>query len=87
MNGHKLLLDTNIVIDWFAEETSVISNLKNAKQIFIPSIVIGELYFGAELSTRKNENFAKISGLMRDFKILTVDAKDITILWFYKIHA
>src|SRR5437868_1617836 len=75
MAGEKLLLDTNIVIDWFAVDSVVIANLKRAKQIFIPSIVIGELYFGAELSVRKEENFGKIAGLIRDFKIFSVDAK------------
>ncbi len=50
MSG-KYLLDTNIVISLFAEEKSVLDSLNKAEEVFVPSIVIGELNFGARKST------------------------------------
>jgi len=46
------LLDTNIVIALFAGEQSVLDHLKDANEVYIPSIVIGELYFGAHKSSQ-----------------------------------
>ena len=56
----RFLLDTNIVIALFANEAVVQANLANAAEVFIPSIVLGELYYGANKSLRVAENVAKI---------------------------
>ena len=59
MNG-KYLLDTNIVIALFAKNPSLESHIKKATEIFIPSIVIGELFFGAFKSGQSKTNIARI---------------------------
>lgn len=59
MNG-RLLLDTNIVIALFAEDNSVQEHLAKADEVFIPSIVLGELYYGARKSTHAEANLARI---------------------------
>ena len=46
MSG-KYLLDTNIVIALFAEDPSVQKHFAKAREIYIPSTVIGKLFFGA----------------------------------------
>ena len=56
----RFLLDTNIVIALFAKEAVVQANLANAAEVFTPSIVLGELYYGANKSLRVAENIAKI---------------------------
>lgn len=43
----KYLLDTNVIIALFADEPVIKNNLAEAEEVFIPSIAIGELYFGA----------------------------------------
>lgn len=55
MNG-RYLLDTNVIIALFAGEEAVRENLASAEEIFLSSIAIGELYFGARKSTRVTEN-------------------------------
>jgi tRNA(fMet)-specific endonuclease VapC len=59
MSG-KCLLDTNIVIALFANETPVKENLAKTEEVFIPSVIIGELYYGAHKSARARENIARI---------------------------
>jgi hypothetical protein len=49
MSG-RYLLDTNIIIALFADEASVRTNLAQADEVFIPSLAIGELYYGASTS-------------------------------------
>lgn len=59
MSG-RYLLDTNIVIALFAQDPSVQKHITKAREIFIPSKVIGELFFGAFKSSRPKENITRI---------------------------
>lgn len=72
MNG-RFLLDTNIVIAIFANEANVQARLVNAKEIFVPAIVPGELYYGAYKSSRITENLAKIDGFAAGSAVLVSD--------------
>ena len=60
MDG-KYLLDTNIVIALFAADTGVVEKLEIAEEVFVPSVVIGELS-GLTLVTRDN-HFTEVDGL------------------------
>lgn len=68
------LLDTNIVIALFAGEQSVLDHLKDANEVYIPSIVIGELYYGAHKSSQVNKNMKRIEALIASNIILACDA-------------
>jgi tRNA(fMet)-specific endonuclease VapC len=59
MNGN-FLLDTNIVIAIFAQEKTVLQRLAEADQVFVSSIVLGELYYGAQKSGRRAENITRV---------------------------
>ncbi|MEA5420996.1 type II toxin-antitoxin system VapC family toxin [Spirulina sp. CCNP1310] len=74
MNG-RFLLDTNIVIALFANEVQIKENLAQANAIFIPSIVIGELSYGARKSGRVEANLAKIDLFVGDSTILVCDTE------------
>jgi tRNA(fMet)-specific endonuclease VapC len=74
MNG-KLLLDTNIVIALFSNEEQVIKELKHAPAIYVPSIVLGELYFGANKATQTEANLEKIANFASLNTILNCDAE------------
>ncbi|MDH5669529.1 MAG: hypothetical protein OEY86_16140 [Nitrospira sp.] len=63
MSG-SVLLDTNIVIGLFAVDSSVLSHLSKTDSIFIPSIVLGELYFGAYKSARPDDDVRRINELL-----------------------
>ena len=59
MNG-RYLLDTNIIIALFAQEEIIQERLNQAVEVFLSSIVLGELYYGAERSIRVDENMQRI---------------------------
>jgi len=46
MSG-RFLLDTNIVIALFGDDASVVDAVAGATEVFVPAIVIGELWYGA----------------------------------------
>jgi tRNA(fMet)-specific endonuclease VapC len=59
MSG-RCVLDTNIIIALFADDPAIENNLAKATEVFVPSIAIGELCFGARKSGRVKENLARI---------------------------
>ena len=73
MNG-RFLLDTNIVIAIFSKEAKVQAYLVNATEVFVPAVVLGELYYGAYKSSRVTENIAKIDGFAAKNAVLISDA-------------
>ncbi|NES69333.1 MAG: type II toxin-antitoxin system VapC family toxin, partial [Okeania sp. SIO2D1] len=59
----------------FANEASVKSNLAQASEVFIPSFVIGELFYGARKSGRVEANLARVDDLIASSTILVCDAE------------
>ncbi len=74
MSG-RFLLDTNIVIALFADGATIKNNLVQASEVFIPSIVIGELCYGARKSGRVEANLARVDELVASSTILGCDAE------------
>jgi tRNA(fMet)-specific endonuclease VapC len=68
------LLDTNIVIAFFAREPGIVQAVSIAGQVSVPIIVLGELYFGAHGSGRVAANLAQIEVLTRRTAIVPCDA-------------
>lgn len=74
MSG-RYLLDTNIIIALFADEAVIKNNLAQANEVFIPSIAIGELCYGARKSGRSQQNLAKVDELVANSTVLGCDAE------------
>ncbi|MEM6500550.1 MAG: PIN domain-containing protein [Cyanobacteria bacterium P01_C01_bin.89] len=74
MSG-RYLLDTNIIIALFGNETTVVNQLRDADAVFVPSFVIGELCYGARKSGSVQSNLAKVDDFIGDSQILSCDAE------------
>lgn len=72
MNG-KLLLDTNAVVALFGRDPGIQNRLQSAAEVFVPVIVLGELYFGADNSSRPVENHAQLDQFAASNSILLCD--------------
>jgi tRNA(fMet)-specific endonuclease VapC len=68
------LLDTNIIIAAFAQETAVQSQLAAAADVFVPTIALGELYHGARQSGRAAANLARVDQFAANSTVLGCDA-------------
>lgn len=73
MNG-RFLLDTNIIIALFAKDPAIHEHIANAAEVFIPCIVIGELYFGAFYSLKIRENLTRIDEFALNNTVLVYDS-------------
>ncbi len=70
MNGN-ILLDTSIVIPFFNNDISIREKLSKAQNVFVPFVVIGELYYGAYKSFRTIENIRRIDIFVNDSVVLS----------------
>jgi tRNA(fMet)-specific endonuclease VapC len=73
MSG-RYLLDTNIIIDLLSNEDAVKAKLAGTEEAFISIITIGELFYGAEKSSRPAENVRRIENLAAISTVLGCDA-------------
>ena len=55
----RFLPDTNIVIALFAAEQSVVNAFSAADEVFLSTVVLGELYYGARKSTEMLTNILR----------------------------
>lgn len=74
MNG-KYLLDTNIVIELWRRNASVAERLRGAEEVFISTIVLGELYYGAFRSSRVEHNLTLIEEFASNNTVLYCDSE------------
>lgn len=77
MSGSRFLIDTNIVVDFFKGDRTINRNLSEG-EIFISSIVVGELYFGAYasmLAKNRKKRLEEITLFISKYPILEVDEK------------
>lgn len=72
MSG-RFLLDSNIIIALFANEKAVLDAINEADEVFVPSVVIGELYYGAQKSGKRQLNIARVDSFVEANVILGAD--------------
>ncbi len=73
MTGNKFLLDTNIIAAWLKGEKTIADKIDKAKEIYIPIIVVGELYYGALYSTQVQKNIGNIQRITSHYNVLQID--------------
>ncbi len=72
MSG-KYLFDTNVIIALFSDDTAIKNRLRNA-EVFVPSIALGELYYGAYKYIRREANVKKVEEFSESSLVLVCDA-------------
>ncbi|SIT31203.1 tRNA(fMet)-specific endonuclease VapC [Filimonas lacunae] len=79
MIGNRFALDTNIVSAWLKGEEGVADKIDNA-EVYVPIVVIGELYYGAAYSLHVQKNIKDVQQITRNYELLLID-EDTTILY------
>lgn len=71
------LLDTDIIIDFFNNDNSIVKNIEKRKNIplYINSLTLCELYRGAFLSSNPEEEQKNIFKLLMNTEFISLDKK------------
>lgn len=72
MNG-SFLLDTNIVIGILEGDKAITRKLYPQMRLYLTSIVMGELFFGAHRSGRVHHNLERLRLLSKAYPVLPCD--------------
>jgi tRNA(fMet)-specific endonuclease VapC len=67
------LLDTHAVIALFANNSAITHLLVKLPDVSVPVVAIGELFYGAEKSTRVMENREQVEIFIATRKVLPID--------------
>jgi tRNA(fMet)-specific endonuclease VapC len=73
MNGRHLL-DTNIVVALLNDDPEIKARIGEALEVFLSSVTLGELYFGAARSGRPEDNARRIDDFADVCTIVGVDS-------------
>ncbi len=79
MTGSNLLLDTSAVIELFKGNPLVSSRLEKETTITIPSIVLGELYFGVYRSSNPVKHMQQVKQFIDNCEVFPIDAETAEI--------
>ena len=69
----KHLLDTNIVVAFFAADEAVRIKMAELSETYVPVVVVAELYFGAICSRQKDANVRRIDEFISSSSIVSCD--------------
>jgi tRNA(fMet)-specific endonuclease VapC len=72
MSG-SFLLDTNIVVGLFIDDSAITNQFLQSPNIILSATVLGELYYGAQKSTRLDENLARIGRFLEGVAVIEND--------------
>src|SRR5437868_9052482 len=70
----EILADTNVVVAVFKRQATVVHRIAAAAEIYVPSVCIRELIFGALKSTNQAHNLQRIDEFIASSVILPCDA-------------
>lgn len=71
MNG-DVLLDTSVVIPYFKKDASIGRPFQGASVLYLPSVVLGELYCGAYQCVNRTKPLAEIKNFLSAVVVVSV---------------
>lgn len=67
------ILDSNIIIDLFRGDIKTIEKLQHISLIYVPVIVLGELFYGANISNQVQKRLDEIEDFTTTVRLLNCD--------------
>lgn len=84
--NREYALDTNIIIELFKGNREIADKIDQAKSIYLPIHALGELYFGAENSDRRQYHLQQINTLLELVQVLNTSGKTAQFYGIIKTH-
>ena len=84
MSGKNYLLDTNILVAFFNGDTAVTQKVNELTAVQLSPVVIGELYYGAFKSAKRQQNLQRIRSFLSLCHVLPSDEE--TSYWYGHIR-
>lgn len=69
----RVLLDTSAIVDLFAGDPAIQGALATAEEVFASSVALGELFYGAQRSSRPRANLYQVEAFASAVAVLACD--------------
>lgn len=73
LTSTEFVLDTNVAIDFINHPQESLARVPDVAILNVPTIVLGELFFGARKSSRFDENAANVEHFAASSQLIVVD--------------
>lgn len=80
----KYLLDTSVLVLSLKQDTTIRKRLSATEVSYIPSIALGELYYGAEHSVHVEKGLAEVNELAEAMIIVSTDSTTAKVYGYVK---
>ena len=77
----SVLVDTSIVVDYFRQDLTLHEKIDQVEDVYVPLVVLGELFYGAHKSTQKDKALAQVLEFSRGCIVLFPDETTAESLW------
>jgi tRNA(fMet)-specific endonuclease VapC len=71
--NNSYLLDTSVLVFVLKQDVVILKRMVAVQPVYISSITLGELYYGAEHSAHVERSLAEVNGLAKTATILATD--------------
>ena len=71
MSG-EIALDTSIAVHFLNGDTEIVSRVLALPKVILPTVAVGELWFGAENSARSLQNLARYREFIESCNVVPV---------------
>ena len=68
------LLDTSVLVLSLRQDATTLKRLSRAKELYVSSIALGELYYGAARSVHVEKSFGEVDGIAQNMTTLITDS-------------
>lgn len=82
---NSICIDTNTYVAFLEGDKQVVDYIKNADEIILPFIVVGELYYGFYRGTKAAQNISNLNRFLRSNRVKTIHSSDYTAATFGEI--
>jgi tRNA(fMet)-specific endonuclease VapC len=74
-HARSVLLDTSVIVDYIRGDHGLRPKVAAATTMYVPLVVLGELYFGAQRAVRRHEALTQVREFLRTTTLLLSDEK------------
>ena len=84
---NSIVIDTNAYVAFLNGNKLCVNYIRSADEIILPSIVLGEIYYGIFRGTKKAENTKNLDGFLASPRVSIMHSDDKTAVSFGEIAA
>ncbi len=78
------LLDSSVLVLSLRQDATTLQHLVRAKTLYVSSVALGELYYGAAHSVHVEKSLGEVDGIARSMTILITDSATAKIYGYIK---